>query len=180
LFRHRGTAPVPLLALQLAVAPAVPALWAGAWVPVLAGLGLRAWGVGHLGARSRTRGASDWSLVDSGPFSRMRNPLYLGNGLIWLGVGLASSPAWAVGWALFLAVHYTLVVAWEEAHLVEVLGAPYVDYLSRVPRWLPGGTGRPGGAWALGEVVRGERSTWLAAALVMGALWIRGMGLGVS
>ena len=169
---------MPLLLLQLGLGTVTPRLWAWAWVPIVAGLGLRAWGVGHLGARSRTRASSEWSLVDTGPFAWVRNPLYLGNGLLWVGVGLTAGPVWLGAWLVFLAVHYSLVVGWEEHHLRAVLGAPYARYLDRVPRWLPRPTGRPTGDWSTVEVLRGERSTWLAAAGVMGALWLRGTGLG--
>ena len=46
-----------------------------------------------------------------------------------------------------LALHYTLIVRWEESNLRVKLGGPYVDYLAQVPRWLPLGPGKAGGRW---------------------------------
>jgi len=143
---------------------------------VLGGLALRAWGVGHLGSRSRTRTDAAWELVRGGPFARLRNPLYVANGLIWIGVGLVCGWPWSLGWLGLLAVHYSLVVRWEEQHLRQALGAPYVAYLEEVPRWLPLGEARAGGSWSRAEVLRGERSTGVAVGavlLVLGArLWV--------
>lgn len=173
LFRHRGLAPVPLLVAELIWGQPGWGPWALGWAPLLAGLGLRAWGVGHLGARSRTRDGDTWELIRAGPFGAVRNPLYLGNGLMWLGVGLCCGPLWAAGWGVFLVLHYTLVVGWEEENLRSELGAPYARYLAEVPRWWPRGRPGAGGDWSAAEVLRGERSTWLATAAVMGALALR-------
>jgi protein-S-isoprenylcysteine O-methyltransferase Ste14 len=165
---------VPLLVAEILVGTPVRSEWVMAWIPVVAGLALRAWGVGHLGSRSRTRKADAWELVRSGPFAWVRNPLYLGNGLMWLGVGWACGPAWLAAWVVFLALHYPLVVAWEEQHLRHALGQAYDQYLEEVPRWLPRGRKEVSShPWSIAEVVSGERSTWLAAAVVMGILFLR-------
>jgi len=48
--------------------------------------------------------------------------------------------AWAVApLALFLPVFAVIdrrVIRWEERNLAAKFGAPYLDYLSRVPRWI--------------------------------------------
>ncbi len=167
-------AAVPLLLAELLFGVPGRVLWVWAWLPLAVGLALRAWGVGHLGARSRTRDSATWELVRSGPFARVRNPLYLGNGLIWLGVGLVCGSTWVAAWALFLGVLSPLVVGWEEQHLAAALGDPYRRYLEEVPRWLPSkGPGGPPGRWSALEVLRGERSTWLAVIIVMAVLLAR-------
>lgn len=168
LFAHRGWLPVPLL---LAMLTARPRGWAGGLALVAAGEAIRLAAVGHIGPRSRTRGADVGALVDTGPYARLRNPLYVGNVLIFAGLGVVQWP-WALVAAPALAVHYHFVVRWEEANLARQLGAPYRDYLARVPRWWPGGAPRPG-TWDLRRALRSERSTLLALAVVLGALCAR-------
>ena len=46
---------------------------------------LRLWGVHHIGVISRTRSDRLGPLVASGPFALVRNPLYLGNIMLWVG-----------------------------------------------------------------------------------------------
>lgn len=139
----------------------------------LAGEAIRLWAVGHIGPRSRTRGDDTWGVIDTGPYARVRNPLYLGNGLMFIGVGLACGPVWAAAWVALLGVHYSLVVRWEEANLSRQLGEPYLDYLARVPRWLPVGPARPGGEWDARGALRSERWTLTAIVVVYALLAAR-------
>jgi protein-S-isoprenylcysteine O-methyltransferase Ste14 len=140
---------------------------------IAAGEALRLWGVAHIGAVSRTRADGVSRLVDSGPFAWSRNPLYIGNLTMWLGVGLlAGRPVVAVLVVAALALHYRFVVAWEEQNLRAQLGAPYEAYAARVSRWIgPGGSGEGAADWA--GALRSERSTLLAAAVILVALRVR-------
>lgn len=137
------------------------------------GLGeaIRLVSVAHIGPASRTRGDEVTQLITTGPYGRLRNPLYVGNVLIWTGVGLVSGPVWAAAWFALMCVHYSLVVRWEESNLLTTLGEPYRAYLERVPRWLPTGPGGEGRS-DLGRALRSERSTYLTlgAALALLAL----------
>ncbi len=82
--------------------------------------------------------------------------------MIWVGVGVVCSWPWVVAWTVLLAVHYSLVVRWEEGHLERELGAPYRSYLAEVGRWFPRRPTSATGTWRFAEVLQGERSTWLA------------------
>lgn len=174
LFRARGWVPVPFALLLIAFARS-PALWmviAGA-VLVAAGEALRLWGVAHIGAVSRTRGDDVPRLVESGPFAWSRNPLYIGNLMLWSGVGLlAGRVVLAAVVVTVLAVHYRFVVAWEEENLRVRIGAPYEAYLQRVSRWIGGSSAVGGSANWIGAV-RSERSTFLVAAAILVALRVR-------
>src|SRR3954470_9816602 len=138
LFRQRTWLPLPIAAALLLVpAKAVPVdstslTWAG--VPIVAaGELLRVWAVHHIGVISRTRSDRLGPLIDSGPFSLVRNPLYLGNVLLWLGLALSARLLWLAPLVvLLLAIEYHAIVRWEERLLESRLGAPYRAYLTRV------------------------------------------------
>ena len=81
-------------------------------------------------------------LVTGGFFSHSRNPLYLGNILVLLGLFMIHNNPWvyAIGVPFFL-IGYVAIVAAEEAYLREKFGAPYDAYARDVPRWFPRLTG---------------------------------------
>jgi protein-S-isoprenylcysteine O-methyltransferase Ste14 len=171
-FRQRSWTPVPL-ALLLLLAPwhrsrAVWPLATGLTV-VLAGLALRFWCVSHIGTISRTRAGRLGPLMTSGPYALVRNPLYVGNFLIWTGFALASGLLWMlpVAWATF-ALQYTAISRFEEAALLERFGEAYLAYVEDVPRWSPRlrnirQTLRAPGPHGWREVTFSERGTLIAA-----------------
>jgi protein-S-isoprenylcysteine O-methyltransferase Ste14 len=149
LFRRRTWLPVPLaLAVLLVPASRRPtlALEAAGAALILAGELLRLWGVRHIGAISRTRGDRLGPLVDDGPFAYVRNPLYLGNIALWAGFALCAGVAWMAPLLVaILGVEYHAIVRWEEGLLASRIGAPYLDYMARVPRWIPRRHAAPAG-----------------------------------
>ncbi|MBI1884686.1 MAG: S-isoprenylcysteine methyltransferase [Chlamydiae bacterium] len=81
-------------------------------------------------------------LVTGGVFAHSRNPLYLGNFLILLGLALIIN-SWAVYWIgipLFL-LGYGSIIAVEENFLRGKFGKEYEDYCQRVNRFWPRGSG---------------------------------------
>ncbi len=156
---------MPLLSLQLVAGPLGGWHWLGLLVVAL-GQALRLASVGHIGRPSRTRDESVSRLVDTGPYALCRNPLYVGNALMWFGLGLLSGPLWGLLWLVWMALQYTAIVRWEEANLVDKLGDAYVDYLTRVPRWFPSGNPHPG-SWSASRALSSERSTLIALVLVL-------------
>ena len=159
-----------MLAAQLLLVGAE--LWWPAVAIVLAGQGVRLWAVGHIGPASRTRDDGTPRVVDTGPYGRVRNPLYVGNWLMWVGVGALSGWGWALAWGAWMAVQVHLIVLWEEGNLERGLGQRYTDYLARVPRWLPVGPGG-GGGWSAAVALKSERSTLLAVLVVLAAFGAR-------
>ena len=141
-FRQRSWLPVPL---GLAVVVFRTGQAPGAW-PVAIGVALvvvgqlfRIWAVRHIGTISRTRTATrQGPLIMSGPFRIVRNPLYLGNWMIWTGLVLASRLVWMlpIAWAVF-ALQYGTMVIWEESRLRSMFGRRSDRYALDVPRWLP-------------------------------------------
>lgn len=78
------------------------------------------------------------NLVTDGIFQLSRNPLYLGNLLIYAGVFLMHGDilVMVLGGAVFLFAYYCIVFA-EEAYLEQKFGAGYEAYCRDVPRWIP-------------------------------------------
>ena len=98
LFRQRTWLPLPLAVALIVIPPssAGPAapLWIAGLTLILAGESLRLWSVHHIGAISRTRSDRLGPLVSTGPFGRVRNPLYLGNIALWTGFAVTARLLW--------------------------------------------------------------------------------------
>jgi protein-S-isoprenylcysteine O-methyltransferase Ste14 len=108
------------------------------------GLGLRGWAAGHL--------RKNETLVTSGPYAWMRNPLYAGTLLAALGFVVAAAQPWlALLFAAAFGLIYGPVMANEEDHL-RTLFPEFDDYARRVPLLWPKPPGRPSTgrfAWAV-------------------------------
>jgi protein-S-isoprenylcysteine O-methyltransferase Ste14 len=101
---------------------------------VFAGMILRIWAQQHLHYRLKVKKC----LTTTGPYSLVRNPLYVRNILMCLGATVTSELLWLGPIALLYWFGiYSLVVRYEEKHLSEKHGEPYRRYLAEVPRWLP-------------------------------------------
>jgi len=83
-------------------------------------------------------GAKNGQLATAGPYSVVRNPLYLGNLAGVIGFGFAiEQPLLALACAIAFTLLYPAVVAKEEAHLATLFGDRFAEYRARVPRWFP-------------------------------------------
>ncbi len=76
-------------------------------------------------------------LVDSGVYSLVRHPMYFGILLVYL--GLLSSTLSIVSFGLWMGIFliYDRMATYEERDLIHILGADYVEYQRRVPKWIP-------------------------------------------
>jgi len=78
------------------------------------------------------------SLIQSGPYALVRNPMYLGILLIGLGIVLALFNWWVA--VVFLCIfiwRYLFLTFKEEKKLLAMFPQDYRDYRQRVPRLLP-------------------------------------------
>ena len=77
-------------------------------------------------------------LAQKGMYGLTRNPMYLGNALIAIGITMvAGSPSmYLVVLPFFLFVYHAIVAA-EEAYLRGRFPEPYAQYCAAVPRWWP-------------------------------------------
>lgn len=121
------------------------------WIPIILGLfvtilGQLIRGI-TIGLAYIVRGGKDKKvyadgLVTEGIFSHVRNPLYVGNILMLLGVGILANSAIYVGIIipLFLFIYQCIVLA-EENFLRGKFGQAFDDYTKRVHRWIPNPSG---------------------------------------
>ena len=178
LFRYRGFLPVPFLLIPLFVpGDQTRKGWIVAAVFIVIGEAFRLAGVSAAGTVTRRRSRDVQRLVTYGIFSWMRNPLYVGNFLIWIGFVIGSGVLWflPVAVALF-AVEYSLIVRYEEGVLESIFGQEYVAYKQRTSRWIP----RPpppaeksSGPHDLGEALRSEVSTFAQYAALGVAFYVK-------
>lgn len=82
-------------------------------------------------------GGATTSIIDSGPFARSRNPLYVGLLVGSAGASLLADSLWAL---VLLPLEWALLrwgaVLPEERYLAAKFGSEYADYTARVRRWL--------------------------------------------
>ncbi|MDP3257476.1 MAG: isoprenylcysteine carboxylmethyltransferase family protein [Bosea sp. (in: a-proteobacteria)] len=92
----------------------------------------------YMGASWRI-GAAEGELgpiVDSGPFAISRNPVFVGQALLFVGLFLVLPSLIQGALTLGLLVAIVLQVRIEERVLLRTLGQPYRSYQQRVRRWL--------------------------------------------
>jgi len=134
-FKIRSFTPIPFIfALLYFAKPAGYTVVIGILF-ILVGEFLRMWAVGYAGAstRARTLGAAR-DLVTTGPYSYVRNPLYLGNFLLSLGVCLVANVYWLVAVLIIgYFFQYLPIIAVEEAYLLEACGSVYQTYQEQIP-----------------------------------------------
>jgi protein-S-isoprenylcysteine O-methyltransferase Ste14 len=114
------------------------------------------------------------SLVTTGIFSHCRNPLYLGNILMLLGVGILSNSLIyiAIVIPVFLFIYQAIVLA-EENFLKKRFGHSFDDYCQRVNRWIPSLAG-------IGSTFRSMRfywKRWLIKEYNTQFIWLSGITL---
>ncbi|MEO6382208.1 MAG: isoprenylcysteine carboxylmethyltransferase family protein [Nitrobacter sp.] len=77
------------------------------------------------------------TLVLAGPYSITRNPMYLGLAFVYLGIAIAGQSVWAIMLLpLVLIIIQRYAIEPEEAFLKRRFAADYVDYKTRVRRWI--------------------------------------------
>ena len=180
LFRWRSFTPVPVIAL------AVPLLWLGRgpasplWLAsgislCVLGQALRAWVLGQVpdGTSGQNERLIATSLNTAGPYAHTRNPLYLGNFGITLGLCLvAHSAVLAVVVAALFALQYRAIIAAEEGFLRGQFGPAFDEFCARVPRFFPQWRAAPSLAprpWSWERALKKEHNpvaAWVALALV--------------
>jgi protein-S-isoprenylcysteine O-methyltransferase Ste14 len=177
LFRHRGWLPLLFLGIPLVMPGGTsPFRWEVGLALIVIGEAIRLAGVAAAGTVTRRRSRNVHRLVTYGIFAWARNPLYIGNFLIWMGFVTISGVLWFLPFAILLfAVEYELIVRYEEGVLESIFGREYLDYKNETPRWIPRPPKGPQvvGDYHWGEAFRSEISTFLQYAVLILAFWIK-------
>jgi hypothetical protein len=98
----------------------------------LPGLALRVWASGHI--------HKDQTLATTGPFGRVRHPLYVGSFFVGFGLVLSGRVAYLLPMYLLLfGWLYLRAVRREEEELEDRFGTAFMEYKNRVPAFFPRG-----------------------------------------
>jgi protein-S-isoprenylcysteine O-methyltransferase Ste14 len=140
-FKYRSYTPIPFLLLMVIfAAPSIISMVIGFAIAISGEL-IRFLGVSWAGSETRTTGGVGGTyLVISGPFAFVRNPLYVGNILLYTGIGIMSwslFPYLQIIALLFFAVQYHFIVLEEEKFLKDKFGEAYKKYFKNVQRFIP-------------------------------------------
>ncbi|MEW5900966.1 MAG: isoprenylcysteine carboxylmethyltransferase family protein [Acidobacteriota bacterium] len=94
------------------------------------GLLIRAWASGHL--------RKEKELTVSGPYRYSRNPLYLGNLVIGVGIVVGAYSWWFLGlFAAYFGIFYPLIVRRERDRMKRLFPQKYEEYGKKVPLFFP-------------------------------------------
>jgi protein-S-isoprenylcysteine O-methyltransferase Ste14 len=156
LFKRRGTLPLLLL-----LAGIIARVYAGRgidqilpenpYIPdpylllcilvSILGLAIRAYTVGHAADRTSWRNTSGQvaeTLNQTGIYSVVRHPLYVGNFLAWLGIALTVRSYWFVAiFSLVYWLYYERIMYAEERFLQRKFGDTFAGWAKHTPAFIP-------------------------------------------
>ena len=140
-FKYRSFTPIPIALMIIYFAGANSTHRVAGIFLLLLGECIRIWAVSHAGGATRTREVGAPSLCTSGPYAQTRNPLYVGNMLMYVGIvliaGMPNQLFAVTVTAVFFVVQYSLIVSLEEEALDKLFGKEYSDYKQNVPPIFP-------------------------------------------
>ena len=135
-----------LVVVQLAALVAVMLRWNAVgfaivgWLPIAAAIAIKAWTLlhnrpGNFSVLPEPRAGA--RLITTGPYARVRHPLYVGLMLFALGcaIGWNTPPHWLAAATLVGVLN---VKARREERLLALRFPDYASYVARTPRFVPG------------------------------------------
>ena len=141
LFKKRSYTPVPIVLAILYFSQLSYPFWAYGATLIIFGELIRLNAVRYAGGRTRTTKVGANSLCTSGPYSRTRNPLYIGNVFIYSGVVLLSGGIYMFQLlavvVFYFYFQYRMIISLEEEKLSILFGQDYSKYKNNVPRIIP-------------------------------------------
>jgi len=141
LFKNRSYTLLPWIFLMiLFMSPTLKSIIIGG-ILILIGELLRLWAVSYAGSKTRTTDeVGGDQLVTQGPFGIVRNPLYIGNIVIYTGVGIMSNalmPYLTIFAFLYFVFQYYCIILNEEEYLSNTFKDKFTLYKSKVNRFIP-------------------------------------------
>ncbi len=141
IFKYRSYTPIPWVLLILYFSdPKMSYFVIGLPLLILGEL-IRMWAVSYAGIATRTLTVGAPSLCTSGPYGFVRNPLYIGNVLIYVGFsfmfGASHELIMAISIFSFFMIQYFIIVSLEEETLFDLFGQEYLIYRENVRAIVP-------------------------------------------
>ncbi len=186
LFRYRSYFPLLLLVFGLAMyvlgkltgnqeSSIAYQLWledAAIFVSLL-GLLIRIHSVGFSGKNTSGRNTGQGQVADElntkGLYSIVRNPLYVGNYFMWLGIAMLTCNLWFIAiFTLIFWIYYERIVFAEEEFLRKKFGDAYLEWTVRTPIFIPYKPNwqKSGSPFLWRKVLKQEKNGFLALFLV--------------
>lgn len=124
---------------------------------------------------TRTRSSNTGNrLIREGIYRFSRNPIYIGNFFIGLGITIVSCVLWAIPiYIVVFWMQYIPIVAYEESILAGKFGQEYRNYQKTVPRWIgitklpPASKDESLDIYGMNKVLKSEQSTLFATAALL-------------
>ena len=140
-FKNRSFTPIPIALSIIYFAQSDNHYVLFGAATLLLGEGIRMWSVSYAGGETRTTKVGAPSLCTAGPYGFVRNPIYVGNMLMYLGIVIiAGSPNLAlmiITTMTFFLIQYSLIISLEEEKLSELFGEEYNVYRKNVRSIIP-------------------------------------------
>ena len=180
-FKNRSFTPIPIaLTIIYFAQPENDHVLLGALFLLIGEL-TRMWSVSYAGGETRTTKVGAPSLCTAGPYGYVRNPIYVGNMLMYIGIVLlAGSPnplLMALTTLAFFVIQYSLIVSLEEEKLSDLFGDEYSEYkknvraiLPRLTRWKTNDNRKP---LSFMKLIKTEKRTLQNVAFILTLIYIR-------
>ena len=178
LFKHRSNLPIVLIVIGLVFYllqenSATFLMEMVALTVSLIGLFIRIFTVGYTPANTSGRnvhGQVASCVNNSGIYSLVRHPLYLGNFFMWIGpLFLTMNPYLLIIFTLVYWVYYERIMFAEEQYLRGKFGNEYVDWSNTTPTFIPRLTGyrKPYLSFSFRKVLKREKNGLLGIFTVL-------------
>lgn len=140
-FKYRSYTPLPFIFVMiLFVDSNITNIFIGLFIVTLGEL-IRIWAASYTGSEARTTYEfGGTNLVTQGPYSYLRNPMYLSNVIIYTGIGIMSSslfPYLQIFALVFFTFQYYCIISSEEEYLDKRFNGLYDNYKKNVRRFFP-------------------------------------------
>jgi protein-S-isoprenylcysteine O-methyltransferase Ste14 len=131
----------------------------------LLGLIIRVYTVGHTPKNTSGRNTGEGQLADTlnqtGIYSLVRHPLYLGNFLMYLGLAMITGHLWfVISFVLLYWLYYERIMFAEEHFLRNKFGEQYLKWAASVPAFVPklGNMASPNLSFSWKKVLKKEKN----------------------
>ena len=141
-FKNRSYTPIPLALLIIYYSKLDWELMYFGGILIFLGEAIRLTSIRYAGGRTRTRLVGAPAICSDGPYSYVRNPLYLGNIIIYIGIVIFSGGGdmfyqLLIITIIFFFLQYGIIISLEEERLRELFNKEYEIYCQNVPRLFP-------------------------------------------